>query len=117
MLFNTELNWFRSYLTERRQVVNFGRELSDPCTVTSGVLQGSILGPLLFVLFINDLPVVLENCNILMYADDTVIYGSFYVNARNAEEIGNTLTNELAKVNEWLLNNNLFKRLYAQRKN
>ena len=54
--------------------------------------------------FINDLPVVLEKFNILMYADDTVIY----VTARNAEEIGNTLTNELAKVNEWLLNNNLF---------
>ena len=54
--------------------------------------------------FINDLPVVLEKCNILMYADDTVIY----VTARNAKEIGNTLANELAKVNEWLLNNNLF---------
>ena len=58
----------------------------------------------MFVLFINDLPVVLEKCNILMYADDIVIY----VTTRNAEEIGNTFTNELAKVNEWLLNNNLF---------
>ena len=103
-LSNTELNWFRSYLTGRRQVVNFGRELSEHYTITSGVSQGSILGPLLFVLFINDLPVVLEKCNILMYADDTVIY----VTARHAEEIGNILTNELAKVNEWLLNNNLF---------
>ena len=73
-LSNTELNWFRSYLTGRRQVVNFGRELSEPCTITSGVPQGSILGPLLFVIFINDLSVVLEKCNILMYADDTVIY-------------------------------------------
>ena len=55
------------------------------------------------MLFINNLPVVLEKCNILTYADATVIY----VTARNAEEIGNTLTNKLAKVNEWLLNNNL----------
>ena len=103
-LSNTELNWFRSYLTGRRQVLNFGRELSEPCTITSGVPQGSILGPLLFVIFIDDLSVVLEKCNILMYADDPVIY----VTARNAKEIDNTLTNELAKVNEWLLNNNLF---------
>ena len=77
---------------------------AENCTITSGVPQGSILGPILFVLFINDLPVVLEKCNILMYADDTVIY----VTARNAEEIDNTITNEPAKVNEWLLNNNLF---------
>ena len=69
--------------------------------VSVGVNANGRNGPLLFVLFIHDLPVVLEKCNILMYADDTVIY----ITARNAEEIGNTLTNELAKVNEWLLNN------------
>ena len=43
-LSNTELNWFRSYLTGRRQVVNFGRELSEPCTITSGVPQVSVNG-------------------------------------------------------------------------
>ena len=46
-----ELSWFRCYLTERRQVVNVGRELSDPFYITSRVSQGSILGPLLFVFF------------------------------------------------------------------
>jgi hypothetical protein len=87
-LHNTELNWFKDYLINRKQVVGFGKEFSDPCVVTSGVPHGSILGPLLFVLFVNDLPLTLERCSILMYADDTVIYYT----ASDAEEISATLS-------------------------
>ena len=99
-----ELDWFRNYLTDRKQLVSFGKEISDPRLITSGVPQGSILGPLLFVLFVNDLPIVLERCQILVYADDKVMY--FTVS--NAQEISSTLTSELAKVNDWLVNNSLF---------
>ena len=59
------------------------------------------LDPLLFVLFVNDLPIVLKRCNILMYADDTVMY--FAASASDAQEISSTLTSELAKVNDWLV--------------
>ena len=101
---NIELDWFRNYLTDRKQLVSLGKELSDPCLITSGVPQWSILSPLLFVLFVNDLPIVLERCQILMYADDTVMYFA----ASNAQEISSTLTSELAKVSDWLVHNSLF---------
>ena len=99
-----ELDWFRNYQTDRKQLVSFGKEISDPCLITSGVPPGSMLGPLLFVLFVNDLPIVLERCQILMYADDTVMYFT----ASNAQEISSTLTSELAKVNDWFVDNSLF---------
>ena len=98
-----ELDWFRNYLTDRKQLVSFGKEISDPCLITSGVPQGSILGPLLFDLFVNDLPVVLERCQILMYTDTVM-----YFPASNAQEISSTLTSELAKANDWLVDNSLF---------
>ena len=69
------LHWFSSYLSDRSQRTVVGGALSKPLPVMSGVPQGSILGPLLFVIFVNNLPVrVSTHCSILLYADDTKCY-------------------------------------------
>ena len=66
------LKWFQSYLSGRCQKVCVDGKLSEPLGIHSGVPQGSILGPALFLLFINDLPLVLKN-NIGIYADDSTL--------------------------------------------
>ena len=70
------LSWFESYLCNRKQRVSLNNNLSDASDVIHGVPQGSILGPLLFLIFINDLPLFLKDngCTIDLYADDTTIY-------------------------------------------
>ena len=71
---NKELDWFKSYLFNRQiQVYQNGR-LSEEKPVYTGVPQGSILGPLLFVLFFNDISSYLEYIKIVIYADDTLIF-------------------------------------------
>ena len=91
-----ELGWFRDYLTDRRQVVTVQSTLSDPCDVAFGVLQGSILGPLLFVLFINDLPTA-SKCNILWYANDAVVFAA----QKDIKILEETLNAELDELNKW----------------
>jgi retron-type reverse transcriptase len=66
-----ELVWFEDYLHNRNQIAGYQGVYSEAEYLTSGVPQSSILGPLLFVLYVNDLPSVVRNCKILMYADDT----------------------------------------------
>ena len=70
------LKWFESYLTNRKQIIIVNGENSNNLNTISGVPQGSILGPLLFLIFINDLPMCLKNTvtNTDMYADDTTIF-------------------------------------------
>ena len=101
---NMELSWFKSYLQDRYQVVHIENELSEPCLLSPGVPQGSILGPLLFVLLMNDLPGVLTTCSTLLYADDTVIFYS----GKDLLDIQLTLERNLTQVNSWLKDNSLF---------
>ena len=68
------LAWFRNYLTIRSQKVQYGKDLSSSLPSDFGVPQGSLLAPLLFVIYINDLPKCLMHSEISIYADDTVIY-------------------------------------------
>lgn len=68
---NNSFKWFRSYLRGRTQSVRWKGVLSDEKDVTIGVPQGSILGPLFFILFVNDYPKCLKHANVNIYADDT----------------------------------------------
>ena len=71
---NEELEWFASYLFYRSQVADINNKRSNAFYIYSGVPPGSILGPLLFLIFFNDFPDAFKKSKVLMYADDTVIY-------------------------------------------
>lgn len=95
--------WIEDYLNERYQTVRFNSSVSKEEEVIHGVPQGSKLGPLLFILYINDLPGVLRQCKIHMFADDTLIYMS----GDNAQNVVNVINDELNVVCEWLCRNYL----------
>ena len=64
--------WFRSYLTSRIFFVNIGEETSLPGELSCGVPQSSILGPLIFLLYVNNMPQAVD-CDLLLYADDSCV--------------------------------------------
>ncbi len=100
---DSELQWFKSYLTNRRQYVAINNVMSDPCYITAGVPQGSILGPMLFLLFINDMPDVISKCNMEMYADDTLMYA----HGTDLDKLKNILNNDLKQLEQWLQRNKM----------
>ena len=70
------VNWFSSYLSKRFQCCTVNGKTSTNLPITCGVPQGSILGPMLFLLYINDIQDALSNQNVYLYADDTVIFST-----------------------------------------
>ena len=97
-----ELTWFEDYLFNRSAQVSYNDVLSEVHQLKSGVPQGSILGPLLFVLFFNDITDVIET-NIVKYADDTVIYWA----DKDVTNLSKILTNEMKKLEKWMVENEL----------
>ena len=68
------LEWFRSYLSDRKQYVSVNGSSSNLLPITCGVPKGSVIGPLLFLIYINDLPNASKKLNLYLFADDTNIY-------------------------------------------
>ncbi len=82
---NKTMKWFQSYLNHRSQCTVFKGKVSETSTITYGVLQGSILGPMFFILFINDLPIHIENSDCDMYADDSSVNESHSRDTRTSD--------------------------------
>ena len=95
--------WFTNYLYARQQCVSLNGERSSFNPVNCGVPQGSILGPLLFIMHFNEIKASLKHCNLLMYADDTVIYYSH----KNMEQIEEKLQVDFTNITSWLEDNQL----------
>ena len=99
----TALKWFQSYLQDRMQCTEIGNTQSELEYVKCGVPQGSILGPLLFLLYINDIVYSSNVLKFTLFADDT----SLFYSHKNAQQATKILNDELEKISEWLAANEL----------
>ena len=98
-------NLLKSYLTDRKQFVVFNNQNSETTDITTGVPQGSILGPLFFSICINDLITVSDKLKFVMYADDTTIY--FNIEEFDQYNLQQDITKELENITLWLKRNKL----------
>ena len=106
----TSLNWFKSYLFNRKQYVQFEDSASVQSPITTGVPQGSILGPLLFIIYMNDIANVTNKFHFTLYADDTSLIEpicTFTSDLNNTAEARNAINKELNLITDWLCLNKL----------
>lgn len=104
----TFLNLLKSYLYNRKQYVEFDGIKSNLADITTGVPQGSILGPLLFIIYTNDISKACDIFKSIIYADDTTLMSTLNTfDTLNAHSISDNINKELAKIDEWLKLNKL----------
>ena len=96
-------NWVSSYLANRIQLVQFTSACSQPEPIVCGVPQGSILGPLLFIIYINNLPNASNLLKTFLFADDT----SLFYSHKDPNQLIRVMNCELSKISEWLKVNKL----------
>ena len=97
------LDWFRSYLGGRTQYTIWGNGASFSKRINIGVPQGSVLGPVLFSVYVNDLSTSVRSCVPILYADDTALV----FEGRDVQTLNTKIANDLDRINEWLLANKL----------
>jgi hypothetical protein len=91
------LDWFENYLKDHLQRVVINGQASKWGQICAGVPQGSVLGPLLFLLFINDITHVVNNCNIRLFADDTCLF----IEVDNRVDTAHMINQDLANIHRW----------------
>ena len=97
------LRWLQSYLKNRKQYLNFNSKITTLSQITCGVPQGSILGPLLFLLYVNDLNNASSILDPIMFADDTNLFYSH----KNIHQLFAKVNEELEKIGDWFKANKL----------
>ena len=100
---DNSLCWFRNYLENRTQITRCKDKISKPASVNIGVPQGTVLGPIIFLLYVNDLPSYLNQYSCIMYADDTSLKSS----ADDHETLQTNLQFITDKTVDWLNKNRL----------
>ena len=98
------LNWFKTYLLGRTQSTYVNGSLSSIKTVSCGVPQGTVLGPLLFLLYINDIPNSVKNSHIKLFADDS----NLFIIGNNLLTLIDVANHELSCLTLWLNSNKLY---------
>ena len=96
------IRWYKSYLTNRCFIVNVGKDFSSPGNLSCGVPQGSILGPLLFLLYVNDMPQAVKS-DLLLYADDTCLMHA----GKDIKMIEEQLNTDLSSLCDWFIDTKL----------
>ena len=91
----------KSYLSDRSKSLYINGQLSDSLPIKTGIPQGSVLGPLLFLAYVNDMPLSLDSKSIIMYADDTTLFSSH----KNVNTLITELSCKLNIVDRWLKSN------------
>jgi hypothetical protein len=99
----TANRWVTSYLSDRKQFCTFGGEKSSTTNITCGVPQGSILGPLLFLLYINDLGTIFEHFGTILFADDS----NLIVRGNSLRSLEEKIDRDIPLLSDWLETNRL----------
>ena len=96
------IKWFNSYISNRKFLVNIGEKFSNSADLTCGVPQGSILGPLLFLLYVNDMSQAVD-CDLFLYADDSCLVYQH----KELSKIEEQLNKDFANICDWFVDNKL----------
>ena len=104
----TVLNWMKSYFTDRVQCVRIDNNTSVFKPISLGIPQGSVLGPILFLLFINDLPDCVQDCTVCLFADDITLYNT----CRDFNYVQNMVQKDLDNILHWFHQNRHFVNAY-----